>query len=46
MNDILISLTILLFAIATGFCKPYQPGEPGGEWSGEEIDIVKEKVNP
>ena len=23
---------------------PYQPGTPGGPWSKEEIDIVREKV--
>ena len=23
---------------------PYQPGTPGGPWSADEIDIVREKV--
>ena len=41
----LLGLTILLSAIEIGCCEAYQQGQPGGEWSGEEIDIVKEKVN-
>ena len=23
---------------------PYKPGQPGAEWSSDEIDIVREKV--
>ena len=45
MNDFLLSLTILLAAVVIASCEPYQPGQPGGEWSEEEIDIVREKVN-
>ena len=25
---------------------PYEPGQPGGEWTAEEIDIVRGKVIP
>merc|ERR1719295_1247790 len=44
MNDFLLSLTIFLAAVVIASCEPYQPGQPGGEWSEEEIDIVREKI--
>ena len=45
MNDFLLSLTIFLAAVVIASWEPSQPGQPGGEWSEEEIDIVREKVN-
>ena len=34
--------SFLFISIVLG--SPYEPGQPGGPWSSEEIDIVKDKV--
>ena len=39
----LLVISIFLKLVATA---PYEPGQPGGEWTAEEIDIVRGKVIP
>jgi len=36
--------TILSCLLATTLSVPLQPGQPGGAWSEEELDIVRDKV--
>ena len=40
-------LPLLVFVSLISFAKsvPLEPGQPGGPWTEEEIDIVREKVN-
>ena len=35
---------IISFTVSTTFGSPYTPGEPGAEWSTEELLIVKAKL--
>ena len=37
-------ILLILFFVSPIFGGPYEPGQPGGPWSHEEIDIVKDKV--
>ena len=34
----------LICLISSGLSVPYEPGQPGGEWTMTEIDIVRDKV--
>ena len=40
-------LPLLVFVSLISLAKsvPLEPGQPGGPWTEEEIDIVREKVN-
>ena len=44
-NMTALKFCILVIAfIPFGSSVPLEPGQPGGPWSSEEIDIVREKV--
>ena len=37
-------LFLLLLSVPFGTSTPLEPGQKGGPWTEEEIDIVREKV--
>ena len=41
----LLHLFIKVILICQVISVPLEPGQPGGPWTSEEIDIVKEKVH-
>ena len=36
---------IFLALISSALTLPLEPGQPGGPWTSEEIDIVRDKVS-
>ena len=43
---LVFNLFILLFLVPYGYSTPLEPGQEGGPWTEEEIDIVREKAHP
>ena len=43
---LVFNLFMLLFLVPYGYSTPLEPGQEGGPWTEEEIDIVREKVHP
>ena len=41
----MLSLVIFASLILLSKAVPLEPGQPGGPWTEEEIDIVRDKVN-
>ena len=39
-----LQLLIKVVLVPYVLCVPLEPGQPGGPWTEEEIDIVREKV--
>ena len=38
-------LLLLLLSVPLGNSTPLEPGQKGGPWTEEELDIVREKVH-
>ena len=43
---LVFNLFMLLFLVPYGYSTPLEPGQEGGPWTEEEIDIVREKAHP
>ena len=46
LHYLMMRLFVISIFLKLVVSAPYEPGQPGGEWTAEEIDIVRGKVIP
>ena len=46
LHYLMMRLLVISIFLKLVVSAPYEPGQPGGEWTAEEIDIVRGKVIP
>ena len=46
LHYLMMRLFVISIFLKLVVSAPYEPGQPGGEWTADEIDIVRGKVIP